>query len=124
MREKIEAEVAESESIRHRVYHGLVNLLKKRNTNPAFHPTSDQQVVRCHKSVFALLRSSIDGERQVLCLHNVSNQKHELQVDLHGLILTNFDTTFDILSERSFLVDGDKLDLTLQPYQTLWLQLG
>jgi sucrose phosphorylase len=122
MRHNLEANLAEPHSLRHGVYYGFMKLLKKRTTNPAFHPNSDQQVIRCHKSIFALLRSSIDGNTQVLCLHNVSNRSLDANINLRGLSLPTVNHLFDLLSERTFVVDDYNLDLSLSPYQSLWLQ--
>jgi sucrose phosphorylase len=122
IRHKFEAKLAEPQSLHHCVYHGFMELLKKRNTNPAFHPNSDQRVIRCHKSIFALLRSSLDGNTQMLCLHNVSNRDLDVSINLRGLSLPAINHLFDLLSERTFMVDGNSLDLSLEPYQSLWLQ--
>jgi sucrose phosphorylase len=124
MRIELQADLANPQSLRHWVYHGFIKLLKKRNANPAFHPNSDQRVIHCHKSIFALLRSSLDGNTQILCLHNVSKQAFDVSIDLKGMSLPTVDHLFDHLSDRTFQVDGNSLELSLEPYQSLWLQLG
>ena len=124
MTDELQADLANPQSLRYWVYHGFINLLKKRNANPAFHPNSDQRVIHCHESIFALLRSSLDGNSQILCLHNVSNQGLDVSIDMKGMSLPAVDHLFDHLSDRRFMVDGSSLELSLEPYQSLWLQLG
>lgn len=41
----------------------------------AFHPNASMKILFDNEAVFAVLRKSVDGTREVLCLTNVSNKK-------------------------------------------------
>jgi len=71
-------------------------------------------------AVAAYLRS-YQGEN-ILCLNNLSDQTQQVQVGLEGL--RSGAPITDILAEKELTgLQGDRLSLTLQPYQYLWLKL-
>ena len=122
-REKLEDELADPDSLRQHVFLGYRKLLKARTASAAFHPTGGQQVLSAHPYVFAVLRTSPDGAARVLCLQNVSDQSLQLSLSLDLLDLRDGNILFDILSELEYTSHGDTLDMTIAPYQVVWLQL-
>ncbi len=121
-RAQLEEEMADPNSLRHHVYHGYHHLLKVRKTSPAFHPLSGQQVLNLETTVFALLRTSLDGNCQTLCLTNVTNQNIELNLDTHKILQKTVTSCADILTEREYSLVEGRLKLNISPYQVLWLQ--
>lgn len=73
-RVELEAELAQSDSLRVRVFEGLSQLLAQRRANPAFAPQARQQLLNLDARVFAVERESADGQHRMRCLHNVSNE--------------------------------------------------
>lgn len=71
-RAAIEAELADPAALRAEVFSRYRALLLQRAANPAFHPNGGQAILRMGKSIFAVLRTSPDGARRTLCLHNVT----------------------------------------------------
>ncbi len=117
-RQQIKQELANEHSLRHFVFDGYANLLRRRTTHPAFHPNGEQEIVFCHEAVFALWRRAADGETAVLCLHNVSDQNHTL------IIPVNHDSFTDLLGGKMYEVRNGRLHLTIAPYEVLWLAAG
>jgi glycosidase len=74
-----------------RVLKGVTELLRQRQECPAFQPTAAAEVLDLDPRVFAIRRTSTDGSKDAVCLHNVSSEA--LQV----------------------------YDQALGPYQTRWL---
>jgi len=68
----LERELDDPGSRRSRVFNGLSQLLRQRQASPAFQPTAPTEVLALDPRVFALRRTSSDGKREALCLHNVS----------------------------------------------------
>ena len=64
-RVRLERELADEKSLRHRVFNGYANLLRQRTTNPAFHPNGEQEIIHCHEAVFAVWRRAVAGETAV-----------------------------------------------------------
>lgn len=87
----MERELADPQSLRAQVFARYRQLLKKRAASAAFHPHGRQRILDLGRAIFAVQRSSPGGDRQVLCLQNITSQQQS--VGKH----------------------------TLDPYQTLWL---
>ena len=94
--EKLQNELADSNSLRAKAFTRYRQLLLARSSSPAFHPHGTQKILDLHPSVFAVERISPDGETRMLCLHNVSAEK------------------IDIKTEHA---------TALLPYQILWMRL-
>ena len=118
--EKLQSELADSNSLRARVFSRYRQLLLARSSSPAFHPHGTQKILDVHPSVFAVERISPDGTSRALCLHNVSAKKVTFEME-------------HIIPQRSG-VDATRIDLftgqvlqvsniTLEPYQILWVKL-
>ena len=103
---KVGEELAQPDSLRAQVLHGLTRLLKVRRQHTAFDPHASQQIVDVSPQVFAVLRGAQQGE-QVLCLHNVS--AHEQRVPMPG-------KWRDLLTDD----EGESV-VVLEPYQVRWL---
>jgi glucosylglycerate phosphorylase len=104
--------------LRRAVYQGYARLLKARAQCAAFHPYGHQQVLDAGESIFALLRSSPEGESAALCLINVSGEAQDGQIN----------SPVNLPSGHwQDLLTGQKMDLTatarmrLDPYQVAWL---
>jgi hypothetical protein len=117
-----EKELMEGSSLRHSVFTRYRQLLRARAASSAFHPYGSQQVLDCGKAIFALLRSSPNGDQRVLCLHNVSDQSQDIRLksnDRFGFLTEEL--TDSLTNEQSNdLLHGT---LVLRPYQTLWLRI-
>lgn len=118
---QIEAELEDPTSLRYHVFTGYKKLLGARMNNPAFHPYGAQQILSIHPLVFALLRTSLDGETHTLCLNNVSRQKLEIVLDLKSFLLTKPALFTDIISQKEFPIIEDQLKITIAPYESIWL---
>jgi glycosidase len=95
--DELQSQLADENSLRSKVFSKYSELLKTRSTSTAFDPHGTQKILDLHPSVFAIERTSPDGNAHVLCLHNV-NQK----------------------SVSFSMKDGS--DIILQPYEILWLK--
>jgi sucrose phosphorylase len=128
-REKLQRSVLETElddttSLRHHIFYGYLDMLTKRRNCKAFHPRGRQIVLTDHDAIFGLVRISPDEQNRALCLHNVSNQTQTIHIDLQRLPLGGIDTFKDLLSGDTYPLEEQSLNLTMEPFQVLWLQSG
>jgi sucrose phosphorylase len=112
-RADLEAALADSDSVRARVYAAYRHLLAVRREHPAFHPVGAQRVLDLGPALFALTRTAPDERETLLCLHNVTGEAQTvaLSPDVAAVSLR------DILNGEVY--NGEAL--TLAPYQILWL---
>ena len=113
-RATLEQALNDPASRQQRIFAHLKQLLQARASSPAFHPYGAQRVLQFRDSIFAVLRISPAGDRQVLCLHNVSAQTQVIQLD------REWQTATDLLATRTDSSE-DRSAVTLAPYQAMWL---
>jgi sucrose phosphorylase len=122
-RHHLELELANPRSLRFRILYNYLDLLRHRTSQPAFNPYGHQQIIHCHDAIFAVLRSAVDGRSHILCLHNVSNNLIDLQLNLSKLPFTPAASLTDLIDEQEYTINEEQsLSLTLQPYQVIWLK--
>src|SRR6266487_1887406 len=117
-----ESELVDEASLRHHVFRRYAQLLRARSTSSAFHPHGRQQVLDCGEAIFALLRLSPDGNKRVLCLHNVSDQTQDVVINLKDIFRSISGKLTNLITNR-LMEDSLNSKLTLQPYQSLWLEM-
>jgi len=108
-RDELEKQLADPDSLRSKVFARYCKLLLARSSSSAFHPHGSQQVLNVGKKIFAVLRTSPDESRQILCVQNVTASELQIQNPIKKV-------TRGLLTSRL-----RESTLTLKPYQTLWL---
>jgi len=105
-RTEVERDLSDPQTRRSQVFSRLKRLLVIRYAAFVFDPRSEQRVLALAAQVFAVERGG-----RVLCLHNVSGHPQSVLLD------PKWQHARDLLSDRSI-----EIDLTLQPYEVVWLQ--
>ncbi|MEA3376007.1 MAG: alpha-amylase family glycosyl hydrolase [Chloroflexota bacterium] len=126
-RSELEEALADPSSLRHQVFYPYLDLIRSRAAHRAFHPNGRQRVLLADetgsRALFTLLRASPDGDKKVLCVHNVSNTEQPFHADLKALSIQHQDRLEEVVSGKTYPVGrGGELTLTLDPYQVLWLK--
>jgi glycosidase len=107
-RVEVERELSDPQARRHQVFNRLKHLLQVRSISDAFDPHGSQQVIELNQAIFAVQRGR--AAAAVLCLHNVSAQPQRVT------LASQWQNAHDLVCGR--MVD---IDLTLQPYEVMWL---
>ena len=97
------------------------NQIRVRRQEQAFHPRGGQQVLHLSPQVFALLRTSPEGDESILTLTGVKGEAVPLKIPLDGLGVRD-GWCRDLISGRAYWVQGRVLSLTLEPYGRIWLK--
>lgn len=122
-RDDLEAALADPASLRHQVFQRYVHLLRVRISQKAFHPNGVQRILLGNNALFALARTSPDGQEHVLCIHNVSDRDQPFQVNLDASGVPHTGALQDLLTGARYPVGKDgQLTLTVTPYQVVWLK--
>ena len=72
---EVEADLDSPQTLRARVFDGLLRLLEIRQSNSAFHPAANNTVLELGRNVFAVLRENETTGDRVLALHNLSDEE-------------------------------------------------
>jgi len=92
-----------------RVLGELTRLLKLRAKQRAFHPDAAQRILSLDEKVFAVERTSLDGQQVLLAISNLSSGSVDVPLSA---------PMKDLIQDRK--IDSKK-PLSLAPYQTVWL---
>ena len=92
--------------------------LQLRTQNAVFHPDASQKIHDLGPGLFVVERERRGNK--VICISNFTDQYLELKLDERLAELNVADSCFDILSGQRCMGDGKVI--TLDPYQTVWLQ--
>jgi glycosidase len=122
-RESLYQTLKDKETSTYKIVSRFSDMLRKRSLEKAFHPNGPQRVLRLSDSLFSILRTSVDGNENILAITNITDQKQDLKIE-PGDIGINFPSWLDILRGRRIDSTRGKLDLTLKPYEILWLKQG
>lgn len=93
-----------------------------RTGHRAFHPRGKQRVLSIVAEVFSVLRTSPEGDEQILALINVTGRECPIEIPLGSLGIHHGTDWIDLISDRRFTAPAGRLKITLGPYDILWLQ--
>ena len=107
-----------SDDLHHRrVLDELKRRIQIRRKQTAFHPNATQYTLHFGDSIFAFWRESLERDKNIFALHNVSAEEQE--VSLVELNLTNTETWHDLLSETVYSdIQGT---FKIPPYGCVWI---
>jgi len=113
---KLVRELENPHSIKHKIYTGYIELIKARISEPLFSPLTNQKAIKINSHIMAILR--FKNKKKLLALTNVSDKKIEIKANLIKKYLPK-KIMKDIISEDEIVL---KNNLSLMPYQSLWLK--
>ncbi len=119
--EELMALFSDPTTVTARITRRLIYMLEKRTAHPAFHPAAPQCVLEMSPFLFAVLRIEREGRTGVLALINVTSELISAAIDLSRYV-SGESRLIDLLGEEAFTIRDGNLNLSLEPYQTLWLE--
>ncbi len=103
-----------------RINKALGKMILARTAHRAFHPGGPQKILSASPAVFAVMRTSPDGDRSVVTLTNVTKSRCRIQIPLKD-VGGSKGLWRDLLSEKEFRTKEEILSITMLPYDVLWL---
>lgn len=98
----------------------LVRILEIRARHEAFHPNGEQRIFMLSPEVFAVLRVSPDEEQHIFAMTNVTDRVVQVEIPLAHLGV-QWKNWYDMVGKRGWRSKKDRLHVTLQPYDIVWL---
>nr|WP_249066860.1 sugar phosphorylase [Halalkalibaculum roseum] len=110
----------DGDSITHRVFYRLKELIEIRKEQPAFSPLAEQKVLNKDNDLFVLLRSSKEFDENILVAANVTGKPKKLKrADVQPLADLSHPVR-DLISGRTITPDQE---IELEPYQVMWIRV-
>ncbi|WP_141706130.1 alpha-amylase family glycosyl hydrolase [Caloranaerobacter ferrireducens] len=120
--EKLEKELNDKNALRNKIFSKYVELIRIRKAEKAFHPNAKQKVIFANEFVFSFVRTSLDNEEAIIVLNNVSNEEQKVKIELKEYGLEKVNVLRDLISKEKVNVDNGIIEITLKPYQFMWLK--
>jgi len=109
--------LADDDSHHAQVFRQIKQLVSLRSKQAAFHPNATQFTLHLGEHICAFWRQSIDRSQSIFCVSNIANTAVDMPVSSLNLIETH--QWIDLISSQ--VIDFDRPQLRLKPYQTLWI---
>ena len=104
-----------------RINRELGRLITIRTKQRAFHPNGDQDILMISSDIIAVLRISPEFDQRILTLNNVTNRVCHIEIPISDLG-TNESRWYDLVSGMEWMAEDQRLYITLQPYDIIWLE--
>jgi len=104
-----------------RINRDLGKLIGMRTKKRAFHPNGGQRILMVSPSVFTVLRISPEMDQHILTITNVTSKECYIEIPLSGIDLSE-SRWHDLISGKAWPAENQRLGITLQPYNVIWLQ--
>ncbi|WP_281645751.1 sugar phosphorylase [Parendozoicomonas sp. Alg238-R29] len=104
------------------VFGKMKQLLRTRRAEVCFHPDSPQEIVDIQHGLFSILRRG-DNNRILLAVHNVTTGMQTVDMTSFSKEFANKEALVDLVSGEVIHKKTDEplKEITLQPYQVVWL---
>ena len=115
--DEIKNKLHDGKSINNQVYSSIINLIKIRKKQPAFHPNAIQFTFNLGKNFFGIWRQSLDKKQSIFSVTNVTNIFQYL--DLTEMNLIESEKWWELISNTE--INNIKSTIALKAYQTVWI---
>lgn len=115
--DKLEEQLEDKNNKHRQLLDKLKALIHIRKQQAAFHPNATQFTLHINDQVFAFWRQSMDRRQSIFCLNNISPKPQS--ISLASINLVSTDHWRDLISAST--LESSQEELTIAPYQTLWL---
>jgi sucrose phosphorylase len=92
-----------------------------RVSHSAFHPNGEQKILMISPEVFSVLRISTGGDERILTCTNITDRDCRIEAPLSELG-TDETKWQDLISNKEYIAENQKIAITMQPYDVIWLQ--
>ena len=121
-RAALEAQLSDPGSLRHAVLNRMRSLISARIREPAFHPNAAQHVFDAGAAHFAVQRTSVNGDRTIVCLQDVSGHAGRVRT-MSPDGLPGGAVLIDMLDGSEHVTEADGIvDVDIPPYGVRWLR--
>ena len=115
--DELVTELADQDSLHHRVFTRLTEIIAIRKRQRAFHPNATQFTMHFDDSLFAFWRQSQDRRQSIFCIYNITDEVRNLA--LKDVNLIELDEWHDLISGYRYL--DPREEIVLQPYEFVWI---
>ena len=118
---KINFFIKNKESKEYKIFSKTKELLELRKEEKAFHPAATQKIIFLNKSIFSIIRTSLNKKENILVLINITKENKKIKISSKKLAIKSKKIFFDLISKEIFAIDN-LLSIKMAPFQVRWLK--
>lgn len=119
--ERLDGLLDDSTTIHSKIFNDFTLVLRRRADYPAFHPDAPQEILETAKDIFALKRTSKQGDQRIFSISNFTAKNKTVKAMSALLGESSLTQVRDIISGKNKSISKD--GMRLKPFQTVWLVL-
>ncbi|ODS31508.1 MAG: trehalose synthase [Candidatus Scalindua rubra] len=104
-----------------KIIHKLNALITIRTKQSAFHPNGAQSILKIKPEIFAVLRTSPNKGQHILSLINVSDDEFHITIPMKTVHIFKQEW-YDLIGQDMHTFKDESINLTLKPYDVVWLE--
>lgn len=116
----LQEKLHDSETMTHRVFYRLKELITVRKQKPAFSPLAEQKVLDKENDLFVMLRHSQEFDEKIVVVANVTGSNKVLKRSYVQPLADLAHPIKDLISGRTIKEDQE---IELNPFQVMWLTI-
>ncbi len=110
-------ELEDEDSLSHKAFSRVCEMLSVRTKQPAFHPNATQFTLQLGDAFFGFWRQSMDRSQSIFAITNLTPEV--LTIPVYSLNLIGSDAWKDIMCDEP--IDFETGEIAFAPYQTRWI---
>ncbi|MFQ5964150.1 MAG: sugar phosphorylase [Candidatus Scalinduaceae bacterium] len=103
------------------IIHKLNALITIRTKQSTFHPNGAQNILKIIPEIFVVLRTSPDKDQHILSLINVTDDKCHVTIPMKTVHIFKQEW-YDLVGQDMYTFKDESINLTLKPYDVVWLE--
>ncbi len=113
--------IDDPDTLTSKIIHKLNAIIAIRIKQGAFHPNGAQSILEIKPEIFAVLRTSPNKNQHILSLINVSDDEVQITIPMKTVQIFKQEW-YDLISQDKHIFKDESVNLTLKPYDVVWLE--
>ena len=113
--------IEDPDTLTSKIIRKLNTLISLRTKQSAFHPNGAQKILKVRPEIFALLRTSPNEDQHILSLINITDDEIQIAIPLKEVQIFK-QGWYDLIRQDKHTFEDENINLTLKPYDVVWLE--
>jgi len=113
--------IDDPDTLTSKIVHKLNALITIRTKQSSFHPNGAQSILEIKPEIFAVLRTTPHKDQHILSLINITDKDCHVTIPMKSVCIFKREW-YDLIGQNKYTFEEDSINLTLKPYDVVWLE--
>ncbi len=113
--------IDDPDTLTSKIIHKLNAIITIRTKQGAFHPNGAQKILKIKPEIFTVLRTSPNKDQHILSLINITDDEFQITIPMKTVNIFEQEW-YDLISQDMYTFKDESINLTLKPYDVVWLE--